>query len=120
PMPSTPPPAAMPVPSAPAAPAKSMAPVEPAPVVSSREDALYGYAAAGNAEKPTAGADPSREMGQLEAAKSAPVLGPDDRVGDIRRLLDRGQREEALRRLRELRRLYPRYDLPQDLRDLKP
>ncbi|MET0255592.1 MAG: hypothetical protein ABW193_07340, partial [Luteibacter sp.] len=94
PMPSTPPPAAMPVPSAPS---MSMAPAEPAPVVSSREDALHGYAAA----------DAAREMGQLEAAKSAPVLGPDDRVGDIRRLLDRGQREEALRRLRELRRLYP-------------
>lgn len=47
-------------------------------------------------------------------------LGPDDRVGEIRQLLGRGEREEALRRLRELRERYPRYDLPQDLRDLTP
>ncbi|SEO74748.1 hypothetical protein SAMN02800692_1884 [Luteibacter sp. UNC138MFCol5.1] len=49
-----------------------------------------------------------------------PALGPDDRVGEIRRLLGRGQRDEALRRLRELRERYPRYELPQDLRDLTP
>jgi Meckel syndrome type 1 protein len=47
-------------------------------------------------------------------------FGPDDRVGEIRRLLDRGQREEALRSLRDLRERYPHYELPQDLRDLKP
>ncbi|MGF6709466.1 hypothetical protein QFZ41_000430 [Luteibacter sp. W1I16] len=47
-------------------------------------------------------------------------LGPDDRVGEIRQLLGRGEREEALRRLRELRERYPRYELPQDLRDLTP
>ena len=47
-------------------------------------------------------------------------LDPDDRVGEIRRLLDTGHRDEALRRLRELRERYPHYDLPQDLRDLTP
>ncbi|NID14313.1 hypothetical protein HBF32_02395 [Luteibacter yeojuensis] len=47
-------------------------------------------------------------------------LAPDDRVGEIRRLLDHGQREEARRRLRELRLRYPHYDIPQDLRDLEP
>ncbi|PTR30042.1 hypothetical protein C8J98_107177 [Luteibacter sp. OK325] len=45
-------------------------------------------------------------------------LGPDDRVGEIRRLLGSGNRAQALRELNDLRRRYPHYDLPQDLRDL--
>lgn len=53
--------------------------------------------------------------------KTVPTaLGPDDRVGEIRRLLDRGDRAQALRELTDLRRRYPDYDLPQDLRDLNP
>jgi hypothetical protein len=53
--------------------------------------------------------------------KSAPsTLGPDDRVGEIRRLLGRGDRAQALRELKDLRQRYPHYDLPQDLRDLNP
>jgi len=56
-----------------------------------------------------------------EARYSAlPVLPPDDAVGEIRRLLGRGERAEALRQLRDLRRRHPRYDLPQDLLDLHP
>ncbi|WP_170207550.1 hypothetical protein [Luteibacter pinisoli] len=52
--------------------------------------------------------------------KAAPApLSPDDRVGEIRRLLDQGDRAAALQKLAELRRLYPAYDIPQDLRDLK-
>jgi Meckel syndrome type 1 protein len=47
-------------------------------------------------------------------------LGPDDRVGEIRRLLGSGNRAQALRELNDLRRRYPHYDLPQDLRDLNP
>jgi Meckel syndrome type 1 protein len=47
-------------------------------------------------------------------------LGPDDRVGEIRRLLGSGDRAQVLRELNELRRRYPHYDLPQDLRDLNP
>ncbi|MGE7137026.1 hypothetical protein ACQKIE_05285 [Luteibacter sp. NPDC031894] len=68
---------------------------------------------------------PVRALPQVMTA--APMLAPrrvdlppDDRVGEIRRLLDHGQREEALRRLHDLRLRYPRYDLPQDLRDLEP
>ena len=53
--------------------------------------------------------------------KLAPsALGPDDRVGEIRRLLGRGDRAQALRELKDLRQRYPHYDLPQDLRDLNP
>jgi Meckel syndrome type 1 protein len=53
--------------------------------------------------------------------KLAPsTLGPDDRVGEIRRLLGRGDRAQALRELKDLRQRYPHYDLPQDLRDLNP
>jgi hypothetical protein len=48
------------------------------------------------------------------------ALGPDDRVGEIRRLLGIGDRAQALRELKDLRRRYPHYDLPQDLRDLSP
>lgn len=51
---------------------------------------------------------------------ATPVLPPDDAVGEIRRLLGRGERAEALRQLRDLRRRHPRYDLPQDLLDLHP
>ncbi len=51
---------------------------------------------------------------------ATPVLPPDDAVGEIRRLLGRGERAEALRQLRDLRRRHPRYDLPQDLLDLRP
>jgi hypothetical protein len=66
----------------------------------------------------------------VSKATSAPVatgrvavpnaLGPDDRVGEIRRLLGIGDRAQALRELKDLRRRYPHYDLPQDLRDLSP
>jgi len=59
------------------------------------------------------------ETAPAPVEKSAEVqLGPDDRVGQIRQLLGNGQREEALQRLRDLRRRYPHYELPQDLRDL--
>ncbi len=51
---------------------------------------------------------------------ATPVLPPDDAVGEIRRLLGRGERAEALRQLRDLRRQHPRYDLPQDLLDIHP
>ena len=68
---------------------------------------------------------PQREADQLagsvekrDAAKAS--LGPDDRVGEIRRLLGRGDRDGALRELKALRERYPHYDLPQDLRDLTP
>lgn len=102
--PARPPAPTSPPPQAPAAPAMSMAPVESAPAAAPR----------------VPGVEADRAMGDLEAATSAPGLAPDDRVGEIRRLLDRGQRDEARRKLRELRRLYPHYDLPQDLRDLNP
>ncbi|QWT21811.1 hypothetical protein KPL74_07340 [Bacillus sp. NP157] len=62
---------------------------------------------------------PARTSDSFAAGKPA-GFGPDDRVGEIRRLLDQHDREGALRKLAELRRLYPAYDLPQDLRDLKP
>lgn len=54
------------------------------------------------------------------SAKTPSTLGPDDRVGEIRRLLGSGDRANALRELNELRRRYPHYELPQDLRDLNP
>ena len=64
----------------------------------------------------------SGAVGAASGARYLPKieLDPDDRVGEIRRLLDTGHRDEALRRLRELRERYPHYDLPQDLRDLTP
>ena len=66
-------------------------------------------------------AAPAPVSSGLLMRKTVPTaLGPDDRVGEIRRLLDRGDRTQALRELRDLRQRYPHYDLPQDLRDLKP
>jgi hypothetical protein len=53
-------------------------------------------------------------------ADSAASLGPDDRIGEIRRLLGSGDRARALRELKDFRQRYPHYDLPQDLRDLNP
>ena len=58
---------------------------------------------------------------KVAADAAAPnALGPDDRVGEIRRLLGSGDHAQALRELKDLRRRYPHYDLPQDLRDLNP
>ncbi|SEN35094.1 translation initiation factor IF-2 [Luteibacter sp. UNCMF331Sha3.1] len=83
-----------------------------------------GRMAARNASPSTVMRMKSSPSPQAGAAASAfapmPELAPDDRVGEIRRLLGSGQRELALRRLRELRERYPRYDLPRDLRDLTP
>jgi hypothetical protein len=62
-----------------------------------------------------------KSFAPASAAVSVPAsLGPDDRVGEIRRLLGRGERVQALRELEDLRQRYPHYDLPQDLRDLNP
>ncbi len=58
--------------------------------------------------------------GKLMRKMTPAALGPDDRVGDIRRLLGTGDRAQAMRELSELRRRYPNYELPQDLRDLNP
>ena len=67
--------------------------------------------------------------GMLRRTMSAPApveangganLGPDDRIGEIRRLLGSGDRARALRELKDFRQRYPHYDLPQDLRDLLP
>ncbi len=66
-------------------------------------------------------ATPAAAPSGMLLQKLAPsALGPDDRVGEIRRLLDRGDRAQALRELKALRQRYPHYDLPQDLRDLNP
>jgi len=107
------------------APAPPPPPAPPAPV-------------AAEAAKPSARADgrmAAKNASQIMRMKSAPSpqadeatsgfapvpdLAPDDRVGEIRRLLGSGQRDAALRRLRDLRERYPHYDLPQDLRDLTP
>jgi hypothetical protein len=121
--PTEPPSAPVPAPppqSSPAAPAVSMAPVEPAPPAASREATLRRYESATAADRRVSEVGAVQAVDRLDAGQRAPGLAPDDRVGEIRRLLDHGRRDEALRRLRELRRLYPRYDLPQDLRDLNP
>jgi hypothetical protein len=78
----------------------------------------------------TMAAKVAADESDVSKATSAPVatgrvavpnaLGPDDRVGEIRRLLGIGDRAQALRELKDLRRRYPHYDLPQDLRDLSP
>jgi len=78
----------------------------------------------------TMAAKVAADESDVSKAPSAPVatgrvavpnaLGPDDRVGEIRRLLGIGDRAQALRELKDLRRRYPHYDLPQDLRDLSP
>jgi hypothetical protein len=66
----------------------------------------------------------SHDAAKVMAEPARPVpsaeFGPDDRVGAIRRLLDHGDRQGALRALKALRERYPHYDLPQDLRDLTP
>jgi Meckel syndrome type 1 protein len=78
----------------------------------------------------TMAAKVAADESDVSKAPSAPVatgrvavpnaLGPDDRVGEIRRLLGIADRAQALRELKDLRRRYPHYDLPQDLRDLSP
>ncbi|APG05305.1 hypothetical protein BJI69_16290 [Luteibacter rhizovicinus DSM 16549] len=123
-------PAAPPEPYAPPAP-----PAPPAPAAAAEAEAAIVSAAPVPAPAPqrldaTAPAPSSLPQHDDKAApapsgmlmrKTVPTaLGPDDRVGEIRRLLDRGDRAQALRELTDLRRRYPDYDLPQDLRDLNP
>jgi len=113
------PPAAAPVAApAPLAPAAPAAPPEPyAPPAPPAPPAP----AAAEAEAAIVSAAPAPVSSGLLMRKTVPTaLGPDDRVGEIRRLLDRGDRTQALRELRDLRQRYPHYDLPQDLRDLNP
>lgn len=130
-------PAPAPAPPAPPAPA---APAEPAPAnafhytdgnpsapISEGLIAPGPKPASGEARKVDAAQQAKVEaiFRELDAAKSparpsSADLPPDDRVGEIRRLLNQGQRDEAVRQLRDFRRRYPHYDLPQDLRDLNP
>lgn len=126
-------PAPPPAPPAPPAPA---APAEPTPSAPSRyTSAPVSEGLIAPSPKP-----PSTEGRTVNAAQQAKVeaifreldaakapaqpgtadLPPDDRIGDIRRLLNQGQRDQAVRQLRDFRRRYPHYDLPQDLRDLTP
>jgi Meckel syndrome type 1 protein len=123
--PATPPP--------PPEPPKPPAPPEPlaasqSPIVST---APTVSAVPAPAPAPASAADFAPAQQHYEAAGSMPAskllrkmppsaLGPDDRVGDIRRLLGTGDRAQAMRELGELRRRYPNYELPQDLRDLNP
>ncbi|WP_052697899.1 hypothetical protein [Luteibacter yeojuensis] len=110
-------PAPVPAPApAPAAPAE---PPSPPPPPAPPADLAPAAAEQAFAPAPAPAGAPAMQM-QLRAAPKVAPLGPDDRVGEIRRLLDHGDRDEALRKLAELRRLYPAYALPQDLRDLKP
>jgi Meckel syndrome type 1 protein len=115
------PPAAAPVAApAPLAPAAPAAPPEPyAPPAPPAPPAPA--AAEAEPEAAIVSAAPAPVSSGLLMRKTVPTaLGPDDRVGEIRRLLDRGDRTQALRELRDLRQRYPHYDLPQDLRDLNP
>jgi len=126
-------PAAPPAPPSPPAPPAAIEPApasadalrdaQPAPAPA--EEAMYGFnghtATERRADTPVMSAAPApMTQGAIAAKPVVAGLAPDDRVGEIRRLLDQGNRAEALRKLAELRRLYPAYDLPQDLRDLKP
>jgi Meckel syndrome type 1 protein len=112
-------PAAAPTPPVPAAP-----PSPPSP--SAPQAAVMSAAPAPSPQRYEAAPASSGVLRENMAAKvaadaTAPnALGPDDRVGEIRRLLGSGNRAQALRELKELRRRYPHYDLPQDLRDLNP
>ncbi|HVI54886.1 MAG TPA: hypothetical protein VM621_07525 [Luteibacter sp.] len=112
-----------------AAPAPVQAPIPaPAPPVGPPDAAEADASAALSPAPPFERARPG-PSGMLRQKVAAPVsadaavpasLAPDDRVGEIRRLLGRGERAQAIRELEDLRRRYPRYDLPQDLRDLTP
>ncbi|MDQ0007878.1 hypothetical protein J2T07_000037 [Luteibacter jiangsuensis] len=111
------------------APARSLAPAAPAPSVEAPAPAAEAESAPAQAPGQAFAPAPKSSTVSRTAPQAFGVasdramkteLGPDDRVGEIRQLLGRGEREEALRRLRELRERYPHYDLPQDLRDLTP
>ncbi|WP_448097259.1 hypothetical protein [Luteibacter yeojuensis] len=114
-------PAAAPAPPLPAeapAPAPAPAPLAPAEAPVPAQASGQAYAPA---PEPSAKSKPTPQVSDAVSDRAMKTeLGPDDRVGEIRQLLGRGEREEALRRLRELRERYPHYDLPQDLRDLIP
>ena len=130
-------PASAPAPPAPPAPAivqqvtPPPAPAAPeAAIVSAEPHYESSQPAPSGVLRETMAAKVAADESDVSKATSAPVatgrvavpnaLGPDDRVGEIRRLLGIGDRAQALRELKDLRRRYPHYDLPQDLRDLSP
>jgi hypothetical protein len=103
------------------APARSLAPAAPAAASAPPVPAQASGQAFAPAPESSAVSKPAPQAFGVASNRAMKTeLGPDDRVGEIRQLLGRGEREEALRRLRELRERYPHYDLPQDLRDLTP
>ncbi|MFA5082436.1 MAG: hypothetical protein WC474_07840 [Hydrogenophilaceae bacterium] len=67
------------------------------------------------AKAQTAAPESARETGMIEADHAA-VSGPEERVREIRRLLREGRAEEARKALQGLRRQYPEYPLPDDLK----
>jgi Meckel syndrome type 1 protein len=122
---------AAPAPELASAPAPEPAAAPPVPAAppsppSPSQEAVMSAAPAPSPQRYKAAPAPSGMLRENMAAKVAAdtavpsALGPDDRVGEIRRLLGSGDRAQALRELKELRRRYPHYDLPQDLRDLNP
>ena len=114
-------PVAAPVAQAPMAPAAPAAPAEPYAPPAPPAPPEPAAAAEAEPEAAIVSAAPAPAPSGMLMRKMAPAaLGPDDRVGEIRRLLDRGDRAQALRELKDLRQRYPHYDLPQDLRDLNP
>jgi Meckel syndrome type 1 protein len=60
----------------------------------------------------------SQSRGQPKAASPA-AESPEQRVETIRQLLRQGRSEEAKMALEELRRRYPAFDLPEDLRAIR-
>jgi hypothetical protein len=103
---------------APAAPALQAPPTPPAAGLSSQDSARMERPAPPAAAFAREAAPAfSQGMGKLKAA-SPEREGPEQWVESIRRLLREGRTDEARKSLEELRKHYPGYGLPEDLRGL--
>lgn len=103
---------------APAPPVPPAPPAPPSPAEPPAPGEVRTYVAAPRLKLDNAPALQAADTAQV-ASRPATVPDPDTQVADIRRMLDEGRRADALHALKILRRTYPHYDLPQDLRDLE-
>ncbi|GAA0905931.1 hypothetical protein GCM10009552_12530 [Rothia nasimurium] len=103
---------------APAPPVPPAPPAPPSPAEPPAPGEVRTYVAAPRLKLDNAPALQAADTAQV-ASRPATVPDPDTQVADIRRMLDEGRRADALHALKVLRRTYPHYDLPQDLRDLE-
>jgi Meckel syndrome type 1 protein len=117
-------PVSVPAPSAaaPPPPAREESVPAPAETEASPEPETQTITGGAPAESTLAAPAPAAKAAQLAPARSKDPnasLYPEHWLANIRTMLRKHKRDDALRSLAEFRKMYPDYHLPDDLRDLK-